>query len=74
MCLDVFLEILRTFEGFAAELALVRLKRDVDSDVRGDVVAFDGSGTALTPSAGKIEVVSRLAANMTFTDVFLRVC
>jgi len=47
--LDVFLKILRTFEGLLAKLALVRLQRDVDADVRGDVVALDGGGAAVAP-------------------------
>ena len=51
MCLDMFLEILRTFEGLAAELALMRLERDVDSDVGGNVVALDGGRSALAPLA-----------------------
>ena len=71
MSLDMFLEILRALEGLATELALVRLQGNVDSDVGGDVVALDGGGAALTPRAGQVEVVSRLAANMTLADVFL---
>lgn len=71
MCLDMFLEILRTLEGLAAELALVRLQRHMDPDVGGDVVALDGGGPALTPGAGEVEVVGRLAADMALTDVFL---
>jgi hypothetical protein len=53
----MFLQILRSLECLAAEFALVRLQGDVDSDVGGDVVTFDGGGTALTPGAGQVEVV-----------------
>jgi hypothetical protein len=33
MCLDVLLQVLGAFEGLATELTLVRLERDVDSDM-----------------------------------------
>lgn len=46
MGLDVFLQVLRTLEGLAAELTLVRLQGHVDTDVRGDVVSLDRGGTA----------------------------
>ena len=72
MSLDMFLEILRTLESLAAELALVRLQGNVDADVRGDVVALDGGGAALTPGAGQVEVVRGLATNVALADMFLR--
>lgn len=68
----MFLEILRTLEGLATELALVRLQGDMDSDVGSNVVTLDRGGAALTPRAGEVEVVCRLATNMTLADVFLR--
>lgn len=46
MGLDVLLQVLRTLEGLAAELTLVRLKGHVDTDVRGDVVSLDRGGAA----------------------------
>ena len=70
----MLLEILGTLECLATELALVRLQRNVDSDVRGDVVALDSCGAALTPGAGQVEVVSGLAADMSLADVFLNHC
>jgi hypothetical protein len=74
MCLDMFLEILRALEGLAAELALVRLQGNMDADVGGDVVALDSGGAALTPRAGQVEVVGRLAADMALADMFLASC
>ena len=71
VCLDVFLEILRTLERFPAELALVRLQGNVDSDMGSDVVALDRGGSALAPCAGQVEVVGRLAADMALADVLL---
>jgi len=69
MGLDVLLEILRALEGLAAKVALVRLERHVDADVRGDVVTLDSSSPALVPLAGEVQVVGALAANMLLADV-----
>ena len=71
VCLDVFLEILRTLEGLAAEIAAMRLQRDVDANVRGDVVAFDDLDAAGAPRTLQIEVVGAFATDMILTDVLL---
>lgn len=73
VCLDMLLEILRALERLATELALVGLQRHVDAYVRGDVVALDGGGAALAPCAGEVEVVGRLAANVSLANVLLDV-
>ena len=70
--LDVLLQILWALERLAAEVTLIRLERDVDSNVRGDVVALDGGGSARAPLAGKIEVVGALATDMALADVVLQ--
>lgn len=72
VCLDMFFQILRTLEALAAELTLVRLERNMDSDVGGDVVTLDSSRAARIPLAGKVQVVGALAANMSFTYVFIK--
>jgi len=69
MGLDVLLQVLGTFEGFSTEFTFVRLERDVDSDVGGDVVAFDSGGAASSPLTGQVEVVCALATDVTFADV-----
>lgn len=69
--LDMFLQILRTLEGFSTELALVRLQGNVNSDMGGDVVAFDGGSTALAPGTGQVEVVGRFTTDMAFADMLL---
>lgn len=71
MGLDMLLQVLRPLEGLATEVTLVRLERHMDANVRGDVVAFDGGGTAGTPLTSQVQVVGALAADMTLTDVFL---
>ena len=72
MSLDVLLEVLGTFEGFATELAFVRLEWNVDTDVGSDVVAFYCVGAAGTPVTLEIEIVRALAANMALTNMFLK--
>jgi hypothetical protein len=67
----MLLQILRALESLAAEVALVWFERDMHANVRGDVVAFDGGGSAGTPLAGEVEVVGALAADMALADVVL---
>lgn len=73
MSLDMLLQILRSFERFTTELAFVRLQGDMDSDMRGYVIAFDGRCPACTPLASEVEVICALATNMTLADVILHV-
>ena len=71
MGLDVFLQVLGSFECFSTEFAFVRLERDMYSDVGGNVVAFDGGGATSSPLASQVEIVCALASDVTFTDVVL---
>ena len=71
MGLYVLLQILRALEALAAEFTLVRLERNVNPDVRGNVVTLDSSCATRVPLACEVQVVGALAANMAFTDVFL---
>jgi hypothetical protein len=72
--LDVLFQILGALESLAAEVALVRLQGDMDTDVRGDVVTLDRGGAAVAPLAGQVEVVCALATDMAFADVVLGGC
>ncbi len=67
----MLLQILRPFEGLAAELALVWLERDMDADVRGDVIPLDRGGPTRVPLASEVQVIGALATNMALTDVLL---
>lgn len=67
----MLLQVLRALERLAAELTLVRLERDVDADVRGDVVTLHGGCPAGVPLTGQVEVVGALAADMALADVLL---
>lgn len=69
--LDVLLQVLGTLEALATEVALVRLERNMDTDVRRDVVALDGGCAAIVPAAGQIEIVSALATDMALTNVVI---
>ena len=71
MGLDVFFQVLRTLEGFSAEITLVGFQGNVHPDVRGDVVALDGCGAAVGPATGQVQVVGTLSTDVTFANVFL---
>lgn len=70
--LDVLLEILRALERLAAELALVGLERNVDADVRSDVITLDSGCSARVPLAGEAQVVGALATNVALANVFVK--
>ena len=71
MGLHVLLQVLWALEALPTLLALVGLERDVNANVRGDVVAFHGGRVAAAPAASEAEVVRGLAAHMALTDVVL---
>lgn len=71
MRLDVFLQILRSLEGLAAKVALVGLERNMDADVRSDVITLDSSDATRAPVTCEVEVVGALATDVTLTDVLL---
>lgn len=71
MSLDVLLQVLGPLEGLATKFTLVRLQRDVDANVRGNMVALDGRCVASAPLASQVQVIGALAANMALTNVFL---
>jgi hypothetical protein len=51
MRLDMFLQILGPLEGLAAELAPVGFQRNMDADMRCNVIALDDRDGTITPSA-----------------------
>lgn len=67
--LDVLLQILRSLERLPAKVTLVRLERDMDTDVRSDVVSLDSGCAAASPLARQVEVVGALPAYMSLADV-----
>ncbi len=69
--LHMFFQILRTLETLSAKVTFVRLKWHMNTNVRGDMVAFDCCGTAEVPSTSQIEIVCTLSTNMALTNVFL---
>lgn len=71
MGLDMLLQVLGALEGFATEVAFVRLQRHMHANVRSDMIALDSSRAARAPLAGKVEVVGALATDMSFAYVVL---
>jgi hypothetical protein len=67
----VFLEILRTLESFSTEIALMWLERNVDSNMRCDMIALDGGGAALIPTTSEVQVICAFASDMLLADVLL---
>lgn len=74
MGFDVLLQVLGSFESFPAEVALMGLQRDMDTNVRRDVVALHSRRSAVSPLAREVEVVCALAAYMLFAYVVLEAC
>lgn len=71
MRLYMLLEVLRALERLSAELAFVGLQRYVHTNVRGNVVTFDSSRIAVTPTADEVEIVCRFTPNMLLADMIL---
>lgn len=67
----MLLQVLRAFESLSTEVALVRLQRDVDADVRGDVVTLDSRRAAVAPLTGQVQVVGAFATDVTLTNMIL---
>lgn len=57
MSLDMFLEILWSFESFATEFTFVRFQWNVNTNVRGDVITLYSGGATAAPCTGQIEIV-----------------
>lgn len=68
----MLLQVLRTLEGLAAEIALVRLERHMDADMRGNMITLDGGCLAIIPLTSEIQVVRALATNMFLAYVLLQ--
>ena len=73
MSFDMLLQVLGPFEGLPTKVASMRLQRYMDTDVRGDVVAFYNGNAAATPRTSEIEVVSAFTSDMGLADMILLV-
>ena len=71
VCLDVFLQILGALKSLTAEVALVRLQGDVNTNVRRNVITLHSRSAAVAPLAGQVQVVGALATKMAFAKVVL---
>ena len=72
MSFDMLLQVLRTLKGLATKVTFVWFQGYVDANMGGDVIAFHGGRTTVSPLTGQVEIVRTLAANVTLTEVLLR--
>lgn len=70
--LDMLLQILGPLKSFAAEFAPMGFQRNMDSNMRCNVIALDYRDGAITPGAGQVEVVGALATNVGIADMVLQ--
>lgn len=71
MSLDMFLFILWPFESLPTKLAPMRLQRNVNANVRRDVVPLDDFDLTVTPSTDQVQVIGAFAANVVFAYMVL---
>lgn len=64
MSLYMFLFILWPFESLPTKLAPVWLQRNVNANVRRNVIPLHDFNLAVTPSTDQIQVIGAFAANM----------
>jgi hypothetical protein len=69
--LDMLLQVLWTLECLSTEVTFVWLQRDMDTDVRSDVVTLDSGSAAGVPSTGQVQVVCALSSDVLLTDMVL---
>jgi hypothetical protein len=62
---------LGTLEALPAEITLMWLEGDMDSNMRSNMVALDCSGPTKVPPTGKVQVVCALSTDMALADVIL---
>ena len=67
----MFLQILRPFEAFAAQVAAVWFERNMDPDVTCNVISLDSLGVTISPRASQAEITSRLSSNVFFAQMIL---
>jgi hypothetical protein len=73
MCFDVFLQILGPLERFTTELTSVGFQRNMDANVRCNVIALDHGDGAIAPGTGKVQIVGALATNVGIANMVLSV-
>lgn len=71
MGFHVFLQILRSFKVLLTKIAFVGLQRNMDSNVRGNVVTLYSYDTAIFPTAGEREVVCAFSTHMYFAKMII---
>lgn len=69
--LDMFLQILRPFEGLSTKLTSMRFQWHMDTNVGGDVIPLDDLNLTITPRTDEVKIVGTLAADMGFANMIL---
>lgn len=67
----MLLKVLRALERLATDIAIVRLERGVNSDVRSDVVTLGTADITSIPFASQAEVVRGLATDVIITQMLV---
>lgn len=73
MCFDMFLQILGSLESFTTEVTPVGFQRNMDANMRCNVIALDHGDGAIAPGAGEVQVVGTLATNVGIANMILSV-
>ena len=69
--LHMLLQVLRSLEALTAKVALVRLERNMNTNMRSNVVTLDSGSSGLIPLACQVEVVSALTANVLLANMLI---
>jgi hypothetical protein len=71
MGLHMLLQILRALEGLPTEVAFVWFKRDMDTDMGGNVVPLDGCRMTISPLTREVQIIRRFTTDMSLANMFL---
>lgn len=71
MCLYMLFQILRPFEGLSTKLTAMWFQRDMDANVRGNMVTFDNPYLTIAPCTDEIQVVRAFTPDVSITYVIL---
>ena len=72
MGLDMLFEVLRALEGLPAEIAFVWFQRNMNANVRSNVVTLDRSCPTGPPLTGQVEVVCALPTYVALAHMLLK--
>lgn len=73
LCVNLFmlLKVLRSFEGFLADFADVRLEWGMDTEMASYVITLSTSSAAVLPPASKAEIIGALTTDVVVAEVVI---